>query len=64
MKQQGLGTHRLVTLVATLVSKGLFVCPYKIAVPSEEETVAVNIHGLVHMNGNKVVKAGLSCGSP
>lgn len=55
------GTDWLIALVATFVSEGLLVRPDKVAVPGEEETIAMNTKGLVHVDGDIVVKARLRC---
>lgn len=61
---EGFETHGLVAFVATFISKGLLVRPHKVAMPCEEETVAMYIHGLVHMDGDKVIETSLRCWGP
>jgi hypothetical protein len=57
-------THGLVALVAALVSKSLFVRPHKVAMPGEEESVAMYVHGLVYVDSDKVVETSLRCWRP
>lgn len=55
------GTDWLIALVATFVSEGLLVRPDKVAVPCEEETIAMNTKGLVHVDGDIIIEARLRC---
>jgi hypothetical protein len=57
-------THGLVALIAAFVSKSLFVRPHKVAMPGEEDPVAMYVHGLVYVDGDKVIETSLCCWGP
>lgn len=54
--RRAMGTHRLVALVATLLTEGLFVEMDKPAVPRREVSRVVDGQGLLDMGHDKVVK--------
>jgi hypothetical protein len=57
-------THGLVAFVTALVSKGLLVRPYEVAVPGKKETIAMYKQGLVHVDSDKVIETSLCCRRP
>jgi hypothetical protein len=52
-------TYGLMTLITALISESLLIRLYKLAMPSEKETVAMNVHGLIHVDGDKVIESSL-----